>query len=80
MQEWLVPVTLTQLRGFLGLVGYYKRFIRVYGVISRPLTDLLEKDSFKWSEVASITFYKLKTNLTTTPVLALPDFLLPFCG
>ncbi|GKE39947.1 putative mitochondrial protein [Tanacetum coccineum] len=52
MQAWPTPKTLKQLRGFLGLTGYYRRFIRDYAIISQPLTALLKKIAFKWEEKA----------------------------
>lgn len=62
-----------QLRGFIGLTDYYRRFIQGFGIISKPLIYLLKKDSYKWSLAATDSFKQLKEVLTRTPVLALPD-------
>lgn len=78
ISDWKTPTTITQLRSFLGLAGYYRRFIKNYGMICRPLHDALKKGQFKWNDEQENAFMALKKALITAPVLALPDFEQPF--
>lgn len=74
MQDWPRPKTLKSLCGFLGLTGYYRKFVRNYGKIAAPLTTLLKKNPFTWTLVDEHSFQALKDAMCSTLALALPDF------
>ncbi|GJT69050.1 putative mitochondrial protein [Tanacetum coccineum] len=75
LQKCPTPAIIKQLRGFLGLTGYYRRFIKNYAGISQPLTSLLKKNAFKWNVAAELAYNQLKKAMMEAPVLvALPNF------
>ena len=73
-----VSVDPKALKGFLGLTGYYRKFILNYGHIVAPLTALLKKNAFIWSIHAKEAFQQLKVAVSQPLVMALPNFNLPF--
>ncbi|GKE08035.1 reverse transcriptase [Tanacetum coccineum] len=74
MKDWSVPTNVKKLRGFLGLTGYYGRFIIGYATVSKPLSQLLKNNEFKWNAEAQEAFKNLKQAMTSNLVLALPNF------
>jgi hypothetical protein len=77
--SWKTPTSVSDIRSFLGLAGYCQRFIEGFSRISRPMTELLEKDKeFKWTSACESSFQELKKRLTTAPVLVTPDMEKPF--
>ncbi|KAK1613206.1 hypothetical protein QYE76_036879 [Lolium multiflorum] len=72
--EWNSPKNVKEIRGFLGMAGYYRRFIEGFSKIAGPMTKLLKKNTpFVWTDECEASFQKLKEKLTTAPVLAVPE-------
>jgi hypothetical protein len=69
--DWPTPKTLTELKGFLGICCYYRRFVKGFSQLCAPLTDLTKKGAFTWNPEAQSTFDKMKKVMSTCPVLAL---------
>ena len=75
MKTLLPPTTVKTIRSFLGHVGFYRRFIRDFSKISRPLCRLLEKDAkFDFDESCKAAFEEIKSKLVTTPIMVTPDW------
>ena len=73
------PTTVTEVRSFLGLVGYYRRFIKNFSNKAAPLNQLLHLDHlWEWTEKCQAAFKLLKGELLSSPVVAYPDFNKPF--
>jgi len=74
IQQWPRPTSVTEIRSFLGLAGYYRRFIKDFSKIAAPLTKRTQKNvQFQWSDDCEESFQKLKDCLTSAPVLVLPS-------
>ncbi|GJT85205.1 putative reverse transcriptase domain-containing protein [Tanacetum coccineum] len=74
VKNWKPPKTPTEIRSFLGLTGYYRRFIVNFLKITKPLTMLTQKNKkFEWSDEQEIAFLTLKNMLCDAPILALPE-------
>jgi hypothetical protein len=77
--DWKVPTIVSEVRSFLGLAGYYRRFIPDFSKITKPMTSLLQKyHKFVWTEEREAAFHTLRKLLTIAPVLAQPDIEKPF--
>jgi hypothetical protein len=74
VMNWKPPTTVHQIRSFLGLTGYYRRFILDFSRIAKPMTELLKKGAkFVWGQKCEDAFHTLRQHLTTAPVLAQPN-------
>jgi hypothetical protein len=78
MLNWLRPTNISELRGFLSLTGYYRKFVLNYRILAHPLTTLLRKGQFCWNDEAEPAFADLKKPMTSTPTLVMPNFDEPF--
>jgi transposase InsO family protein len=79
VKEYPIPKTVKEVRSFLGLASYYRRLVPKFAEIAKPLTELTRKEqTFEWDDRRQSAFEELKSRLCTTPVLAYPDFQLPF--
>ncbi|GJT74677.1 putative reverse transcriptase domain-containing protein [Tanacetum coccineum] len=74
VKNWASPTTPSEIRQFLGLAGYYRRFIEGFSKIAKPMTELTQKDrKFDWGKEQETTFQLLKQKLCAAPILALPE-------
>ena len=72
--NWKQPKTVTEIRSFLGLAGYYRRFVEGFAKLAGPLTALTRKEQkFVWTEKCESSFQELKKRLTIAPVLTIPQ-------
>jgi hypothetical protein len=72
--SWEAPKSVSKIRSFLGLAGYYRRLIEAFSKITKPMTELLGKDKkFDWTAKCESSFQELKQQLTTTPILIMPN-------
>ena len=74
IMDWPAPTSVTQVRSFMGLVGYYRRFIAGFSRLAHPITSLQRKGKkFEWTEKCEVAFQELKRALTSAPILVVPD-------
>src|SRR3954466_7248352 len=74
VKDWRTPRTVFDIRSFLGLAGYYRRFVQDFAKLASPLTRLTRKDvKFVWTDACEESFQELKTRLTTAPILIVPE-------
>ena len=79
VKSWPIPTNISELRSFLGLASYYRKFVKDFSAIASPLTALLHKDkTYLWENQQQLAFDQLKQCLVSAPVLILPDPTKPF--
>jgi len=79
IRNWPAPTNVSELRSFLGLASYYRKFVKEFSATASPLTQLLHKDiSYQWGTTEQKSFEELKQHLMSAPVLLLPDPTKPF--
>jgi hypothetical protein len=72
--KWISPTTASEIQSFLGLEGYYRRFIKDISKIAKPMTKLLEKNkTFEWTTECRVSFEEPRKHLTSAPILVQPD-------
>jgi hypothetical protein len=77
--SWKAPTSVRDIRSFIGLAGYYRRFIEGFSTISKPMMELVKKDKqFKWTPACESSFQEMKKRLTTALVRVMPDMEKPF--
>ena len=74
ISSWPRPSTIHDIRSFIGLATFYRRFVQNFSSVTAPITDCLKLDTFQWTEAAEQAFSRLKALMTQAPVLRLPDF------
>ena len=74
IKECPTPTSMQQVQSFHGLASFYKRFLRNFSALMTPITELTKLKKFEWNDQAPKTFEEVKTQLTTAPILALPNF------
>ena len=73
VKDWPIPRTVTEIKSFIGLAGYYRRFVQDFSKIAAPLTKLTRKEErYQWSEECTAAFEQLKERLISAPILKTP--------